>query len=132
MKILAVIVAVIISLSMFASVSFASGNDLELCSTKPSVIYEKSADGSTVNIECYNIDEYPVAIVLVLYNQGKLVDVMTSYGSSSAVSFTPECQYDSERVMVWDSLEGMKPIVASDDIIYSQKRSTRWHKIMKR
>ncbi len=128
-KTFAVIVALMMSLCLVATSAFAgSGADggggvsagavsLATQSKTPSVEYEKSADGKTFYIECINVDEYPVTIVLALYNGTKLEEVKISQGYSSEATFVTGCQYDKERIMVLKSLGTMCPVVKSENII---------------
>lgn len=128
-KTFAVIVALMMSLCLVATSAFAgSGADggggasagavsLATQSKTPSVEYEKSADGKTFYIECINVDEYPVTIVLALYNGTKLAEVKISQGYSSEATFVTGCQYDKERIMVLKSLGTMCPVVKSENVI---------------
>ena len=118
-KTFAVIVALMMSLCLFATSTLAQDYDFVLCSAgnEPGLSYEKSVDGKTFYIECYNIDEYPVSIILALYNGNKLVDIMSSRGYSSQATFTTKCEYDRECVMVWNSLKSLTPIVTSDNVV---------------
>ena len=49
-------------------------------------------------------------VVLALYNNGKLVEMKSEKYNSTDISFTTDKSYTSAKVMVWESLENMKPV----------------------
>ena len=78
------------------------------------VTYEKSADGSIINVECDNVSADSFSLIIAFYRRGKLVDICVSENKSS--EFTTNQPYDTEKIMVLESLQSMKPLVNSDKI----------------
>ncbi|MBR5507832.1 MAG: hypothetical protein IKV88_07290, partial [Clostridia bacterium] len=85
-------------------------------STTPSydVTYEKSDDGSVIYVDCENVSADSLSLVVAFYRRGKLVDICVSENKSG--EFTTNVPYDTEKLMVLESLQSMKPLVSSDEI----------------
>ena len=73
--------------------------------TKTSV----SEDGKNFVIKPVNV-AVGNAVVLALYDNEKFIEMQSENYSGADISFTTDKTYTSAKVMVWESLENMKPI----------------------
>lgn len=66
-------------------------------------------DGNSFTIKPVNI-AIGSTVVLALYDNGKFIEMQSEKYNGTNISFTTDKPYTNAKVMVWDSLENMKPV----------------------
>ena len=74
-----------------------------------------SEDGKNFVIKPVNV-AVGNAVVLALYDNEKFIEMQSENYSGADISFTTDKTYTSAKVMVWESLENMKPICDAEII----------------
>ena len=88
--------------------------DTTLAYTKSSV--EKSGDTYSVNTSLYNIDS-ACEVIVAGYKDGRFVTLGIADVSGTSASATITGDIDEIKVVVWDSLAGMKPIAPATTVV---------------
>ncbi len=68
-----------------------------------------SGNGKVFTIKPVNIAKNKV-IILALYNNGNFVELQSALNDCNEITFTTDKEYTNAKIMVWDSMNSLKPI----------------------
>lgn len=77
---------------------------------------------TTVSDDGKNFDIKPVnitvgnTVILALYDNGKFIEMQSRIYDGSDVTFKTDKPYTNAKVMVWESLENMKPVCGTENV----------------
>ena len=72
-----------------------------------------SEDGKTFDVKPFNV-AVGSAVVLALYDNGNFVEMKSEKYNGTDIQFTTDNAYTNAKVMVWESLENMKPVCETE------------------
>lgn len=86
------------------------------CIESTTTVCVTAVNGRKIFITTSNFLPIESEIILACYDGGKLVEIQSTPNKNETIYFTVESNFDSAKVMAWDSLNNMTPLCEAEQV----------------